>query len=67
MSDHPFLDFCEQAACSPDTTMTDAEMAARWTKRTGVTMAARTVKKMRDHFWQQIHAAPGVHVGTWKL
>lgn len=49
--DHPYVVLCDEARCAPDTfTDRPADLAARWTARTGRPIAATRVQEMADDF-----------------
>lgn len=58
---------CEEAWCSPDTMMSDAEFAARYYKQTGARIAVQRITQVRADAWLWIREQPSVEVGRMRL
>ena len=55
-----FTYICGEAMCSPDSPLSDAEIAERYERFTGETMTADTVASFRSEFLERMRqATPG--------
>jgi hypothetical protein len=63
--------FTEEAWCSPDTTMSPAELRARWIKQnptlTHATPDVEDIESMQRDAWNWVHSQPSKHVATLRL
>lgn len=64
---HPFVKFCADALCSPDTDLAYGDLAARYTRYTGRPMTAAHVERLVADWRAHCETVQSITVGTFRI